>query len=67
MARIVCTFEEGEEMGDHCMVATVTATCTDCGREVMSYGAHAASRRRCLAVMREECGSRNFYVDEEEG
>lgn len=43
----------------------VRATCSRCGHETESYGTGDASRRRCLALMREECpeGECNFYVD----
>ncbi len=47
------------------VVPGVRATCSDCGHETESYGQGPKSRRRCLALMREECeeGLENFYVD----
>jgi hypothetical protein len=45
----------------------VRATCGRCGHTTESFGTGEVSRRRCLALLREECpqGERNFYVDSE--
>lgn len=42
----------------------VRVTCPECGHETESYGTGAASVRRCLALLREECpeGKKNFYI-----
>jgi len=49
-------------------IDSVEATCTRCDHQTESYGTGDASRRRCLALMREECpeGESNFYVDADE-
>ena len=49
-------------------IDSVEATCTRCDHTTESYGTGDASRRRCLALMREECpeGESNFYVDADE-
>jgi hypothetical protein len=64
--RVACSIEELE--GDYGSVQGVVATCSECGHETESFGTSDRSRRRCLALMREECpdGSSNYYVDEEE-
>ncbi len=43
----------------------VVADCTRCGHQTTSFGESAASVRRCLALLREECpeGEENYYVD----
>lgn len=45
----------------------VIAVCSRCGHTVESFGTGDRSRRRCLAMLREECpqDERNFYVDSE--
>lgn len=44
----------------------VVAVCSRCGHETKSYGTSGRSRRRCLAIMREECpeNEHNFYFDD---
>ena len=46
------------------MIDGVCATCTRCGHTTESFGTGSGSRRRCLALMREECpeNESNFYV-----
>ena len=46
-------------------VAGVTATCSRCGHTTESFGTGDASKKRCLALLNEECPERrsNFYVD----
>lgn len=43
----------------------VIAACTECKHETQSKGETDRSRRRCLALMREQCpeGKEYFYVD----
>jgi len=68
MAKIEVEIEEDVAENDNGHeVPCVRARCTKCDHEVMSYGTSDASRRRCLAVMREECPlcENNFYVDGE--
>ena len=64
--KIEVDIEESETDNDNGKsVPCVIATCSRCGHEVMSFGTGDASRRRCLAVMREECPNDecNFYVE----
>jgi hypothetical protein len=67
MARVEVEFEETELEGDYGLVNGVVATCTQCQHETESFGTSGRSRRRCLALMREECpeGESNLYVDVE--
>lgn len=60
---IVETELEDERTGDS--REGVVAVCGNCGHETQSFGTGDPSRRRCLALMREECpeGERNFYVE----
>jgi hypothetical protein len=66
MMEVPVTIEEVELEGDHGMVDGVEATCTRCGHTTESFGTGDPSRRRCLALLREECPNeeRNFYVEE---
>lgn len=44
----------------------VRAECGDCGHETESFGDGELSRKRCLALMREQCPmghTNNFYVE----
>ena len=64
--KVDCYFEEVEVEGNFSQnVDGVCATCDKCGHQVESYGTGDASRRRCLAVMHEECpeDENNYYVD----
>jgi hypothetical protein len=69
--RVPCTITQIDLDGDYedaegfpVRVDSVCATCERCGNETESYGTSAASVRRCLVLMREECpeGENNFYV-----
>ena len=67
--RVGCSFEEVElENDDGREQPGVRATCSRCDHETESFGTGEASRKRCLALMNEECpqGEDNFYVDEDE-
>jgi hypothetical protein len=46
----------------------VEATCTECGHVTRSFGESAASVRRCLALMRDQCprNDHNYYVTEDD-
>ena len=64
--KVQCEIEETElENEDGLAVSGVTATCERCGHETEAFGTSEASRRRCLARMREECpkAELNFYVE----
>lgn len=65
---MLCEVEEIELEGDYGDVESVRVTCTKCGHATESYGTGDASRRRCLALLREECprGESNFYSDVED-
>lgn len=47
----------------------VQAICGECDHITQSYGTHANSVVRCLALLREQCpcGDENFYVSSEDG
>ncbi len=57
-----CTVTEVEIDGK----PAVRAECTYCEHVTESMGTGEASRKRCLALMREECpeDEENFYVDD---
>ena len=63
--RVRCRIEETELDGDYSIVEGIEARCLRCDHITESYGTDTASRKRCLAVMREECprGESNFYVE----
>lgn len=65
MAQVDVTIEETVLEGEYGDVDSVTAECGKCGHTTESFGTGEGSRRRCLALMRDECpsGERNFYVD----
>jgi hypothetical protein len=45
-------------------IDSVEVTCSRCDHTTQSYGDSAASVRRCLVLLREECprGESNYYV-----
>lgn len=64
--KVHVTITETETENDYGRnVPSIVAKCTECDHEVVSFGQGDASRRRCLAVMREECpmDESNFYVE----
>lgn len=66
--RVECEIEEVDlENENGRVVEGVRATCNRCLHETESFGTSEASRKRCLALMREECpkSEENFYVDSE--
>lgn len=69
--KVHCEIEEIELEGDYTdhldnpvLIASVCARCSRCGHETESYGTSAASVRRCLVLMREECpeDEGNWYL-----
>lgn len=69
MARIKVSIEEQTLTNDdNRQVDGVVATCSECQHQTESFGTGDKSRKRCLALMREECpsSSNNFYVDSDE-
>jgi len=70
MARqtIDCEVDYVDLIGKHGRpVPGVKVTCPECGHSTESFGTKAASVRRCLVMLREECpeGENNYYVAEE--
>lgn len=68
MKLIRCTVEEIELEGDYAPILSTLAICQECDYSTESYGTHAASELRCLALMREGCPLKetNYYVNERE-
>lgn len=69
VVRVRCVIEEVELENERGYpVDGVSATCTRCRHSSESFGTGEASRRRCLALLAEECpeNEENFYVDEDE-
>ncbi len=63
--KVACEIsEESMENDDGREVDGIRATCSRCGHGTESFGTGAASVKRCLALMREECPEResNFYA-----
>jgi hypothetical protein len=68
MARISVDIIETTLTNDNGIeVASVCATCSQCGQDTESFGTSEASVRRCLVLLREKCpsGENNFYMAEE--
>jgi hypothetical protein len=59
-----CAVNYIELESNHGMIDSVSVTCSECGHETESYGTGAASVRRCLALLREECPREesNYYL-----
>jgi hypothetical protein len=59
--------ESTNHYGETMEVPSVQATCSQCDHQTESYGTGGDSRRRCLALLRDECpmGERNWYEDED--
>lgn len=62
MAKRKCTVTDATVNGR----PGVRAECSYCDHTVESLGRGEGSKKRCLALMREECprGEENFYVDD---
>lgn len=68
--RVRCEIEEVELENDNGrLIDGVSATCTRCDHTTESFGTSEASVKRCLVLMREECGNQenNFYVADDGG
>ncbi len=67
MARVEAVIDEVDLDNDdgYELLPGVMATCGRCGHTTESYGTGDASKRRCLALLREECpqGEINYYVE----
>ncbi len=66
--RVLCSIDETEiENEEGRRVDGVEATCGRCQHTTQSFGTGAASRKRCLVLLREGCpeGEENFYTDED--
>jgi len=63
--RVACTVDEEELDGDYGAVAGVVVTCSRCGSSEESFGTTAASVRRCMYLLREQCSERNYYYAED--
>lgn len=67
--KVTCKIEEeSRENSKGREVRGVCATCSNCNHQTFSFGTGENSRKRCLALLREECphAEENFYVDEDE-
>ncbi len=62
---VPCSIDETTLDGDYGEVEGVCAECSRCSHTTESFGTGDASRRRCLALMRDECpnGEANYYED----
>lgn len=63
--RIACVVEYADLQGDNGEVEGIQVECPRCGHQTESFGTSAASVRRCLALLREECpyDESNFYIE----
>lgn len=64
MARVHCEIETGYVYNDEGReVEGVIATCSKCGHTTESLGTSDGSKKRCLALMNDECPMEedNFY------
>lgn len=66
MPHVYCVIEETTLEGDYGDVEGVRAKCQRCGHITESYGVSDASKRRCLALMHDQCpaGESNFYEED---
>ena len=67
MAEVGCTVDYLQlENDDGREVDSVEVTCKKCDHTTQSYGDSAASVRRCLLLLREECpqNESNWYIAE---
>ena len=64
--RIECSVDYATLDGNYGDVEGIQVTCPRCGHATESFGTSAASVRRCMALLREECprGETNFYVED---
>jgi len=67
--RVPVDIDEVElENDDGISVDGICATCQRCGHRTDSFGTSAASIKRCLVLLREECpeNEQNFYVESDD-
>jgi hypothetical protein len=66
MPHVYCFIEETTLEGDYGEVEGVRAKCQQCGHTTESRGTSDGSKRRCLALMRDQCpaGENNFYEED---
>lgn len=64
MATVECYVEEKMIEGDGRYVAGVHVECLRCGHTTQSFGTSERSVKRCLVLMKEECGysEENYYI-----
>jgi hypothetical protein len=61
--RIAVTVEEIELEGDYsAAVPGVAVTCSECGASAEVFGTGENSIKRGCVMLREQCGSTNFYA-----
>jgi len=62
----IVALEETTQYGEVIQVPSVRATCSECDHQTESFGTGGDSRRRCLALLREECpmGESNWYEED---
>jgi hypothetical protein len=61
--RVAVSVEEDEvEHEDGGMIPGVIVTCEECGESVEVYGTSDASIRRGCIMLKEQCGSDNWYT-----
>jgi hypothetical protein len=66
MARVPVSVEEADVENDEGrMIPGVIVTCDRCGESVEVFGTEDDSIKRGCVMLREQCGSRNFYVYDE--
>lgn len=61
--RVPCTVAYVERSTLRGRQRATEVTCDRCGHSTTAYGQHDASKRRCLAALREECprDESNYY------
>jgi hypothetical protein len=67
MEEVECEIVFGTAVNDDGrVVECIKAICSRCGHATMSWGDGLPSKKRCLAMMHEECpeAENNFYVEE---
>jgi hypothetical protein len=59
--------DDTNDLGETIHAPGVRATCNECSHQTESFGTGGDSRRRCLALLRDECpmGETNWYEDED--
>jgi hypothetical protein len=65
-ARVSVHVDEIELEGDRGMIPSVRVTCSQCGDSAEVYGTTGRPVTRGCIMLKQQCGSRNFYTYEEE-